>query len=225
MKSDNWLMEKIIEESLKNKDISYMRILIQEGMSDEEILANLRKRMFFNSTGMRAYIRQEKIRALMLKLSYRIHWVLLLPLTKKWLKEKEILIRWKEGKHCNKIVEKTKELRRNLLDAKYNKTKFDCLSTGDIPEDIMCIIENAAEDLLIQIEEEENNEFLKSKRNRDSFNHADFLSLEKKLQGKDNHKGKTAKGLRKRELESKSDGSEQAIDILFFKGGLVAKKQ
>ena len=79
----------------------------------------------------------------MLKLSYRIHWVLLLPLTKKWLKEKEILIRWKEGKHCNKIVEKTKELRRNLLDAKYNKTKFDCLSTGDIPEDIMCIIENA----------------------------------------------------------------------------------
>ena len=158
-------MEKIIEESLKNKDISYMRILIQEGMSDEKILADLRKRMFLNSTGMRAYIRQEKVRALMLKLSYRIHWVILLPLIKKWLKEKEILIRWKEGKHCNKIVEKTKELRRNLLDAKYNKTKFDCLSTGDIPEDIVCIIENAAEDLLIQIEEEENNEFLKSKRN------------------------------------------------------------
>lgn len=213
MKSDNWLMEKIIEEPLKKKDISYMRILIQEGMSDDEILANLRKRMFLNSTGMRAYIRHEKIRALMLKLSYRIHWILLLSVIKMWLKEKEILIRWREGKHCNKIEEKTKELRRNLLDVKYNKVKFDCINTGDIPEDVMCMIENAAEALLVQIEEEESNVSLKSNKNRDLFIHPDLLSLEKKLQGKDNRKGKTAKGLRKSEPVSKADCSEQTLNI------------
>jgi hypothetical protein len=52
--------------------------------------------MFSNSKGLRAYIRHEKIRALIVKLSYRVHWVYVLPVMKRWIKEKEALIRWRE---------------------------------------------------------------------------------------------------------------------------------
>ena len=167
MKSDNWLTERVIKESFNKKDISHIRKLIQEGKSDDEVLLSLRKIMFSNSKGLRAYIRQEKIRALMLKLSYRIHWTYLLPVIKRWLKEKEALIRWRENKHCNKIYEKAKELKEKLIDTRYNKVKFDCISTGCIPEDVMCMIERAAEELLLKIEEEELNGSLISKENMD----------------------------------------------------------
>ncbi len=167
MKSVNWLVEKIVESSLNKRDISHIRTLIQEGKSDEEVLLSLRKRMFSNSKQMRAYIRQEKIRALMLKLSYRIHWTYILPIIKRWLREKEALIRWRESKHCSKIDEKAKELKGKLVDT-YNSVKFDCISTGDIPKEVLYMIEKAAEELLLQIEKEEIDR-LKSEENMDHF--------------------------------------------------------
>ena len=120
MKSDRWLVEKIIKESLNKQDISCVRKLMQEGISDEEVLLSLRKKMFSNSKGMRAYVRHEKIRALMFKLSYRVHWVYLLPVMKMWIKEKEVLIRWRESKHSQKIDKKAKELKEKLIDTKYH---------------------------------------------------------------------------------------------------------
>jgi hypothetical protein len=172
LKSDNWLTEKIVKESLNKQDISYVRKLIQEGMSDEEILLRLRKKIFSNSKGMRAYIRQEKNRALMLKLSYRIHWVYILPIIKRWLREKEALVRWKESKHYSKIEEKAKELKRELVDTRYNKVRCDCINTGDIPKDVMKMFERAAEELLLQIEveEEEVDGSLNSKESLDFIN-------------------------------------------------------
>lgn len=153
MKSDDWLIEKIINESINKQDISYIKKLIQQGFSDEEVLMVLRKRMSLNSKGMRAYIRQEKIRALMLKLAYRIHWIYLLPVIKRWLREKEVLIRWRESNHHKKIDEKVNELKGKLVD-KYNKVRVDCINTGEIPEDVMSLLEKTAEELLLQIEEE-----------------------------------------------------------------------
>jgi hypothetical protein len=170
LKSDNWLTEKIVKESLNKQDISYIRKLIQEGMSDEEILLSLREKIFSNSKGMRAYIRQEKIRALMLKLSYRIHWVYILPMIKRWLREKEVLVRWKESKHYSKIDEKAKELKRELVDMRYNKVRFDCINRGDVPKDVMRMFERAAEELLLQIEAKEINGPLKSKESLDFIN-------------------------------------------------------
>ncbi|MEW6002713.1 MAG: hypothetical protein AB1638_08730 [Nitrospirota bacterium] len=155
MKSDSWLLGRIIAESLNKKDVGYMRRLIQEGRSDEELLSGLRKRMFTNSKGMLSYIRQEKIRSLMLKLSYRIHWLYLLPVIKKWLREKELLIRWEENRHGDKIHKKTEELKEKLLDEKYKKIKFDLINTGEIPEDVMALLEKAAEEILLEIEDEE----------------------------------------------------------------------
>ena len=118
-------------------------------------LASLRKKMFFNSQGMRAYIRHEKIRALMVKLSSGIHWVCLLPVIKSWITEKEELIRWRESDHSDIIQKKIRELKDKLFDREYKKMKFDCANGEGLPERVMEMIEKAAEELLLKIEEEE----------------------------------------------------------------------
>ncbi len=155
MKSDEWLVEKIIKESLHKNDISYMRELMWQGKSDEEILLCLRRKMFSNSKGMRAYIRYEKIRALMVKLASGIHWACLFPVIKTWITEKETLIRWRESDHAEKIQKKARELKNKLIDAEYKKLKFDCANGEAIPEKVMVMIEKAAEELLVKIEQEE----------------------------------------------------------------------
>jgi len=169
MKSDGWLTEKIINESLNKQDISYVRRLLQQGKSDVEVLLSLRKRMFSNSKGMRSYIRQEKIRALMVKLSWKVHWVYLLPVMKRWIREKEALIRWRESNHSEKIDQKARELRGRLIDDSYNKMKYDCANGGDLPEKVMDMIERAAEELLSKIEEEEDDRVRKSREKDDSL--------------------------------------------------------
>ncbi len=155
MKSAVWLTERIMAESLHKQDISSMRELMQQGKSDEEILVRIRKKMVSNSKSMRAYIRHEKVRALMVKLSYGIHWVCLLPVIENWLTEKEALIRWRESDHSGKIQEKARELKNKLTDPEYKKMKFDCANGEGLPEKVMEMIEKAAEGLLLQIEEEE----------------------------------------------------------------------
>jgi hypothetical protein len=168
MKSDGWLTQKIINESLNKQDISHIRRLIQQGKSDVEVLLSLRKKMFANSKGMRAYIRQEKIRALMVKLSWRVHWVYFLPVMKSWIREKETLIRWRESSHSDKIDQKARELKERLIDNGYNKMKYDCANGGDLPEKVMDMIERAAEELLSRIEEEEDGGLWRSREKDDS---------------------------------------------------------
>ncbi len=153
MKSDHWLLRKIVEESLTKRDIAHLRKLLGNGHSDEEALKALRERMHSNSTGMRMYIRHEKLRALTLKLSYRIHWTYIHMVIKKWLREKEILIRWREDKYRDKVDKKAYDLKAELLDSGC-RLKSAQLDEGS-QDEILSRLEQAAEDLLLHIEEEE----------------------------------------------------------------------
>lgn len=155
MKSDAWLTERIIKEALHKHDISYIRGMMQQGNSDEEILLMVRRKMFTNSKGTRAYIRYEKVRALMVKLASGIHWVCLLPVVKLWITEKETLIKWKEDDHAGKIRETIRKLKNKLIDSEYKKLKFSCANGEALPETVMDMIEGAAEELLAKVEEEE----------------------------------------------------------------------
>ncbi|TAN42315.1 MAG: hypothetical protein EPN22_12845 [Nitrospirae bacterium] len=156
MKSDDWLLKKIVEESLTKKDIAHFRKLLSNGHSDDEVLGLIRERMVSNSKGMKYYIRQEKVRALTLKLSYRVHWTYILVVIKQWLREKEILIRWKEDRHGDKIDQKAHELKMELL-AGGCKLKCNHME-DDSHEDVFMKLEKAAHDLLLHIEKETSNE-------------------------------------------------------------------
>jgi hypothetical protein len=140
--------------------------------------------MFSNSKGLRAYIRQEKIRALMVKLSCRVHWVYLLPVMKKWIREKEVLIRWREVNHSEKIEKKSKKLKERLLDTECNKIKCGCAIGGDLPEEVMGMMERAAEELLLKIEEEEGDGLLNSKETTDPLVHDRTATRQVRLRGK-----------------------------------------
>lgn len=157
MKSDHWLLGKIVEESLTKRDIAHLRKLLANGHTDEEALKALRERMHSNSKGMRMYIRHEKLRALTLKLSYRIHWTYIHMVIKKWLREKELLIRWKEHQHGTKVDNKALDIKKELLSNghKLKHSSFD----EDAEHDLLLRIENAAEELLQQIEKEEAHDF------------------------------------------------------------------
>jgi hypothetical protein len=185
MKSDSWLSEKIINESLNKHDISYVRRLMQQGKTDEEVLSSLRKKMFSNSKGMRAYIRHEKIRALMVKLSCKVHWVYLLPVMKGWIREKEVLIRWRESNHSEKIGQKARELKGVLIDNNYNKMKCDCATGRDLPDKVMDQIEKAAEELLLKIEEEEGNGLRKVKEIDESLMQNKPVARQPRVRGKE----------------------------------------
>ena len=158
MKSNQWILEKIIEESVSKEDIHFIKGLIQEGESDEQVLAELRKKMFFNSKGMMAYIQQEKIIAATLKIAYRVHWTYIFPIIKQWLKGKEIIVRWREHKHGSKITKKAEKLRELLFD-EYGKVRLCIMSDENAPEDVMTAIEAAAEDVIKEIEREEAGEY------------------------------------------------------------------
>ncbi len=153
MKSDQWLLKKIVEEFITKRDITYLRKLLSNGHSDEQVLDALRERMCSNAKGMQAYIHNEKIKALTLKLSYRIHWSYILFAIKKWLREKEILIRWKEDRHGPKVSKKAHDLKADLLSAgcKLKYSSFD----DEAMDNLMLKIESAAEEILAQIEKEE----------------------------------------------------------------------
>ncbi|MBI4679629.1 MAG: hypothetical protein HY753_00050 [Nitrospirae bacterium] len=153
MKSDQWLLEKIIGESINKNDVAHLRKLIGDGYSDKEILERLRERMRLNSKGMLAYIRHEKIRALTIKLSYRIHWSYIPQIIKEWLREKEILIRWKEHKHGDKIDRKARELKGELLNQGC-RVKFNHMNEDDL-QGLFVKLERAAEEILLHIEKEE----------------------------------------------------------------------
>jgi hypothetical protein len=133
---------------------------------------------------MRAYIRHEKIRALMVKLSFRVHWVYLLPVMKKWIREKEALIRWRESHHSEKIGQKARELKGVLIDnSYYNKMKCDCANGGDLPEKVMDVIEKAAEELLLTIEEEEGDGLRKGKEKDESLMHNRPVTRQLRVRG------------------------------------------
>lgn len=153
MKSDHWLLGKIVEESLTKRDIAHLRKLLGNGHSDEEALKALRERMHSNSKGMRMYIRHEKLSALTLKLSYRIHWTYIHMVIKKWLREKELLIRWREDRYRDKVDKKANDLKAELLESgcRLKGTHMDDSSH----DEALSRLEQAAEDLLLHIEKEE----------------------------------------------------------------------
>lgn len=153
MKSDRWLLEKIIEESINKNDIAYLRKLMGNSHSDKEILERLRERMQSNSKGMLAYIRNEKIRALTIKLSYRIHWSYILPMINEWLREKEILIRWKEHKHGDKVDRKARELKEELLNQGC-RMRYNHMNEEDLQE-LFVKLDRTAEEILLNIVKEE----------------------------------------------------------------------
>lgn len=130
-----------------------MRKLLSNGHSDEEALKALRERMHSNSKGMRMYIRHEKLRALTLKLSYRIHWTYIHMVIKKWLREKEILIRWGDDRHRDKVDKKANDLKAELLESgcRLKITHMD----DNSHDEVLLRLEQAAEDLLLHIEKEE----------------------------------------------------------------------
>lgn len=153
MKSDHWLLGKIVEESLTKRDIAHLRKLLANGHTYEEALKALRERMHSNSKGMRMYIRHEKLRALTLKLSYRIHWTYIHMVIKKWLREKELLIRWREDRYSDKVDKKANDLKAELLESGYRLKGAHMDDNSH--EEVLSRLEQAAEDLLLHIENEE----------------------------------------------------------------------
>lgn len=153
LKSDQWLLRKIVEEFITKRDIAYLRKLLANGHSDDQALEALRERMCSNAKGMKTYIRNEKVKALTLKLSYRIHWTYIHAVIRKWLHEKEVLIRWKEDRHGPKVNKKAHDLKADLLS---EGGKLKCMSFDhETMEDFILKIESAAEKILAQIEKEE----------------------------------------------------------------------
>ncbi len=152
MKSDIWITERIARESIGKRDISHMKRMVMEGFTDEEILRSLRRRMVANSKSLQTYIRQEKILGLMLKLSFRVHWALILPVIEKWLEEKESVVGWSESKHDDRIAGKARQLREMLSGKDNGMVSRKYFSSGKVTDETMEIIEEVAEMLLNELE-------------------------------------------------------------------------
>jgi hypothetical protein len=58
LKSDHWLLQKIIEEAVTNRDIDHLRKLLSNGHPDEQALNALTARMCSIARGMQSYIRR-----------------------------------------------------------------------------------------------------------------------------------------------------------------------
>lgn len=149
MKGDGWLLKAIFAEALKAEDIAFLRELLATEKSNKKIRLQMVERMIANSEGMKSYIREEKVTALMSILANQLHWYLIFAVTQRSMDEKKSIAGWND-KHKMLVEKKSKELKEKMF-TELGKWRF-CGQDEEGIEEAMSMLQQTAEEVLEEIE-------------------------------------------------------------------------
>lgn len=149
MKGDGWLLKAIFAEAFKTEDVAFLRKLLVTENSNKKIRLQMVERMIVNSEGMKSYIREEKVTAIMSILANQLHWYLIFAVTQRSMDEKKSIAGWND-KHKKLVEKKAKELKDKMF-TDLGKWRFCGLNEEGI-EEAMAMLEQTAEEVLEEIE-------------------------------------------------------------------------